>query len=333
MSSLRNVSLTFDYELYFRESGTIERCMLEPTEAINALMIKWKMRGTFFIDTLCLEQFERHACWREKTHRVKAQLETLVRAGHELGLHLHPHWIDAVPEGDRWVFPTYRHYRLQSLPEPEVTEMFRRGVELLNEIYESAGDTRKVVSFRAGGLCISPFQKLREGFRSGGIRIDSSVAPGIFNSSETHSADFRFAPTGCLYRFSDDPLHSIENGEFLEAPITTFVKPFYSRLFNQAAVRLQAQRHRRFGDGTGLVARTERLHRSVVRRLAAEPGFLSLEGYAPRVLKSRLCRSSRDPFVVLSHPKAMSRASLDSMDLIGRESGLRFVTLREAAGV
>ncbi|MFN7965635.1 MAG: hypothetical protein U0V87_08105 [Acidobacteriota bacterium] len=263
MSSLRNVSLTFDYELYFRESGTIERCMLEPTEAINALMIKWKMRGTFFIDTLCLEQFERHACWREKTHRVKAQLETLVRAGHELGLHLHPHWIDAVPEGDRWVFPTYRHYRLQSLPEPEVAEDLCAGELNFSMKYMNQLVTEISVVPRRRALH-QPVSEASRRFRSGGFGSTAAFAES--STAAKPAGRFPLRARSCLYRFSDDPLPPLRT--MPERLLTTFVKPFYSRLFNQAAVRLQAQRHRRFGDGTGLVARTERLHRSVVRRLA-----------------------------------------------------------------
>ena len=45
--------LTYDYEMYLGKSGSIEKCLLEPTDSLLTIFKKWIFRY-FFVDTTFL---------------------------------------------------------------------------------------------------------------------------------------------------------------------------------------------------------------------------------------------------------------------------------------
>jgi peptidoglycan/xylan/chitin deacetylase (PgdA/CDA1 family) len=330
----RTVCLTFDYELFFGRAGTVERCMLRPTELIRAALRRHAMRATFFIDTTCLGRLSSHPTWEPTFQQVVTQLTNLVTEGHELGVHVHPHWIDATTDGTTWEFPTYRSYRLHSLPATQVRDLLSDGAQLLRSIVAQAAVVRPVESFRAGGLCIEPFRTIEIGFEAAGLLIDSSVAPGLHTISETHHVDHRAAPGLEPYRFKNSVLQLDRSGPYWEVPITTFRKPFLVKLQNQLRVRREGSLHAKFGDGVGLSPdrQRERSLFSLVNKLRPSVGYLSLEGYSPRSVLEAIARHRRDPFVLLSHPKAMGEAGLATLDSLATLAGARFLSVQDVVG-
>ena len=52
--------LTYDYELFFGEpTGTVEKCIIEPTNLLRAIAERTGIKMVFFIDTGYLKQLER----------------------------------------------------------------------------------------------------------------------------------------------------------------------------------------------------------------------------------------------------------------------------------
>lgn len=87
------------------------------------------------------------------------------KRGHRIELHIHPHWVNAVYNGDgTWNYDDYSHYSLYSFTEDEVTSMFKEGTELLNKIAHKVDPNYKVIAFRAGGWTVQPFSKLKKDF-------------------------------------------------------------------------------------------------------------------------------------------------------------------------
>jgi hypothetical protein len=109
------IHLSFDYELFFgANSGTVQKCMLEPTERLLALATKHQVPLIFFVDAGYLHALQKHqheaSCAKDYA-LVKAQLVKIHQSGHEIGLHIHPHWEDSVFENGKWNIST-RRYKL-----------------------------------------------------------------------------------------------------------------------------------------------------------------------------------------------------------------------------
>ena len=111
--------LTFDYELFFKESGTPQACLLAPTYDLLTLLDKTGGKVTFFIDALYLRRLQEAREHAETYAWIESQIKTMVEKGHRIELHLHPHWLDATwnTSKESWDFPSlFRHQSYRFLP-------------------------------------------------------------------------------------------------------------------------------------------------------------------------------------------------------------------------
>lgn len=93
----KKVIFSYDYELFFGiMSGTVQKTLIEPTNLLLDCMESVSARGNFFIDYLMFECLEKLSDERAKSDLklMKEQVKDMVRRGHRIELHLHPHWID-----------------------------------------------------------------------------------------------------------------------------------------------------------------------------------------------------------------------------------------------
>ena len=225
---MKSIILTFDYELFFgKESGTVENTLIIPTNLLLNLMDKYGLKGNFFVDWQMLYYLkEAHTERTDNDYKlVVNQLQDIVRRGHRIELHIHPHWVDAKYNGDgTWDFSDFRHYSLYSFSSIDVAKMFEEGTYFLNIIARNVVADYNIIAFRAGGWTVQPFEKLLLGFRNAGVKIDSSVAVGSYRESSYYKYDFRQVKTrnSSFYKFNNDVTVEDENGEFVEVPISTF---------------------------------------------------------------------------------------------------------------
>lgn len=214
----KKVILSYDYELFFGDrSGTVQKSLIEPTNQLLDAMESVGFKGNFFIDWQMLKYLS-----LEKDDRCKldhaaivSQLKDMVRRGHRIELHIHPHWVDAKYNGDgTWNFDEFRHYSLNSFTKDEITEMFVEGTNLLESIAREIEPNYKIIAFRVGGWAVQPFDILAEGFIKAGIKIDSSVMPGLHSELDNSYFDFRNAPLSQLgyYHFDMDVVTEKKQG-------------------------------------------------------------------------------------------------------------------------
>ena len=135
---MKNIILSYDYELFFGDrSGTVQKSLIEPTNQLMDAMESVGFRGNFFIDWQMLKYLnleEDELCQRDYISIVE-QLKDMIRRGHRIELHIHPHWVDAKYNGDgTWNFDEFRHYSLNSFTKDEITDMFVEGTNLLESI-------------------------------------------------------------------------------------------------------------------------------------------------------------------------------------------------------
>ena len=222
----KKVILSFDYELFFGDkSGTVLKTLIEPTNKILDAMDSVGFKGNFFIDWQMLKYLKEENTERTLSdyNLIKNQLKDMVRRGHRIELHIHPHWVDAKYNGDgTWNFSDFRHYCLNSFAPDEITDMFIEGTNLLESIAREIIPDYKIVAFRAGGWAVQPFKLLVDGFHKTGIKIDSSIMPGLGVLSPHACIDYTTAksPSCGFYKFKDNETVE-EEGEFLEIPIST----------------------------------------------------------------------------------------------------------------
>ena len=78
------VILTFDYELFFgANTGSVQKCMIEPTDRLLDLAEKHIVPMVFFVDVgFLIKLFEK--CYeKEDQELIKAQLKALKKSGFE----------------------------------------------------------------------------------------------------------------------------------------------------------------------------------------------------------------------------------------------------------
>lgn len=309
------VLLTFDYELFFGpDTGSVRKCMLEPTEALLRLSKQYNAPMTFFVDVGYLLQLERLAPrfpeLQNDLDAVKAQMDDMLRAGCDIQLHIHPHWERSSYDGKRWQIVTDGCYKLDDFPDAELEAIVRNYHAALTRM-----TGKPIHSYRAGGWCIQPFSRVKKVFAELGIVRDSSVFPGGSFSSHHYDFDFTSVPrfTG-PYRFSENVCVSDETGAFTEYPIASweYHPLFYWQLY--VLGRLFPASHKMMGDGTFL-AQPGRKQSVLTRRtwnhISADGFYAGMLGKQARFYK----RKGVSHFVVIGHPKGLTVYALKKLEV------------------
>jgi peptidoglycan/xylan/chitin deacetylase (PgdA/CDA1 family) len=309
--SILNILLTLDYELYFGESGTAEKCILQPTEALRAISKKYNAPMTYFVDAGYLwrlqESISEFPELQKEQNKIHLQLNNLVAEGNEIALHIHPHWEDSFYTKSGWKMDVSR-YKLDDFSEEEIDGIFERYKSCLEGVIN-----KKITVYRAGGWCLQPFLKVKEAFRKYGLKVDSSVFYGGFNDDNTYFYDFRNAPQKDAYHFSNDLVKEDPNGEFIEYPIASeVVHPFFFWcLFIWG--RLLPKRHKGYGDGFPVSVKGFR--KKVLSKKSLH--CISLDGFfAKRIgaAAKRFSKLGNKHMVVIGHPKACTVYSLEQLE-------------------
>jgi hypothetical protein len=322
--------ITLDYELFFgRQVGTVERCMLRPLEALEQVVDRHDVKLTLFVDAGYLHQLQNQVAaapnLKHDHARISDQLKRLTDQGHDVQLHIHPHWEDSVFRNGAWQIDTQR-YRLHDFDQEAALRIVSDYKRALTEI---VGD--RVFAYRAGGWCLQPFALIGEALSAHGIWLDSTVYFNGHSPDDIRGFDFRQAPKRTRWRFSADPLKPEEEGRFLELPISACrVSPlFYWKL---AFLKKFARgAYKAFGDGQAMVANS-----AYYRALLTRPSHsvASIDGAKAGLLESayRQLDQMEGPrvFNVMGHPKALTPDSLRRLDrFLTRHPEFESVTLQD----
>lgn len=322
-----NIYITFDYELFFgRTSGSIDKCMLDPT---NRLIEIGRNRGvafTFFVDAGMLHKMKIFASKAPEVAKqyqlITRQIRVLKEEGHSVQLHVHPHWEDCFYADGRWVFDVSR-YRLNQFNPEDVDRIISDYWAALEEVTGS-----EIHAFRAGGWCIQPFAQIGRALKKIGITIDSTLYRDGHMNTPTHKFDFRGMPAMDTWRFEDDPMLTRQDGWFTEIPIAV---TRYSRLFylSMAFHRL-AKTHRFRFTGDGAAVGGGWIH-TLKLILKGGDGVVSLDGFRVRQLhpafRTFLRENSNGSFVVIGHPKALCEQSFILLDELAAKYTSNFAVM------
>ena len=250
--------LTFDYELFLRKSGTIDECLIKPTRLILKNLKKNRISAVFFIDILHLYRLKK-SCLNHQYDLVVQNIHEILKEGHMVELHIHPHWLDASfdKENQTWDLSNYSNYQLSSLSNKDASNCFRIGYNLLDKIIKEHNPNYEISFFRAGGLCIQPFKIFEPLLREFKIYNDCSVAPGMFSNSDSHNYDFSNHKRLTPYKFKDNPINEDVFGEFMEFPINTYQVDLSDKIKSKLFYK-KSSRNVVFGDGVSMAPKKEK---------------------------------------------------------------------------
>jgi hypothetical protein len=308
-----NLFLTFDYELFFGSStGTVQKCLIEPTNRLLEMSRKHKAPMTFFVDIGYIIALERQlndfSILKMDYELVIDQIQEIIVAGCDVQLHIHPHWEKSHFNGEKWQIVTKNFYKLADFETEERERVIRTYKAKLDSIIG-----RKTHTFRAGGWCIQPFDQLEKLFQELEIKYDSSVFPGGHFEAGEYLFNFRNVPNKDRYRFQNDVCLENENGFFTEFPIGSYrYSPlFYWRLYILG--RLNPAKHKMIGDGIFMSqpGRKKQVLTHFTWNHASTDGF-----YAAKMSKITeiALKKKQNNLVFIGHPKSCTHYSLELLD-------------------
>jgi hypothetical protein len=222
--------LTFDHELPLGSLKTsYKKALFDPTERLFESAKRNEVPITLFTDILCAlryQQWDRQGFFEP----YASQLQKAISLGHDVQLHLHPHWLTSnyedgvvIPSGD------YSLAHFDNYNELSISEIVNKGTRLLEEICRKTNSNYNVLAFRAGGYNIEPGSKeIFSQLVKNGIQYDSSVVLKYYFASSLSVVDFRKLPPkpNWFIRSDGDFRKSADSGIF-EIPVAAIPKtPF-----------------------------------------------------------------------------------------------------------
>jgi hypothetical protein len=314
MKQSRTILQTFDYELFLgKKSGSVDKCLIEPTEKIRHLLIKYNITAIFFVDTTYIlrlvEEAQNNKVCEKNVTKIENQLQQLKEDGHYIFHHLHPHWLDAIymAELDEWNLENISKYSFENISQEERNRIFE-----FSDAFIRKFEGENKVGFRAGGLYIEPIGDFRPFFEKYNIHYEFSVVPDDFSFSKDFSYDFRNFPSE-PYNFQENLAKKVETGDFLEFPITMFKLNGLNKIMNSLYYRIIEKKKNNFD---GIPASLPIINRTKNSRFSMQLP-LSMEFLNPINKHSVLNLIEKNNYIhFLSHPKLITDKNLKSLDFI-----------------
>ena len=218
------ILLTFDYELPLGGASNYDTALFGPTRKIFDQVGALGVPIVLFADIWSAIRFKE---WDAGRYYIpfRDQLQFAVTHGHDVQLHIHPHWANSTYENGSFVPSSC--YSLSSFKDGvfgfSIENLIRDGHQALEQICREVRSDYQCIAFRAGGYDVEPESKriLNQLFALG-VRIDSSVIKGLRLTYDYSRIDYSHVPPSSYWNISKDgPLNQTGTGGLLELPISS----------------------------------------------------------------------------------------------------------------
>ena len=228
---MKKLLLTLDYELYGNGSGDVFKHVIEPTESILEVCNNSNVKITIFFEVVeywaLKKEWEKGNTMGYSQNPVEAmenQIRTAYQQGHDVHLHIHPQWVNAVYESRKWNvdFSAWRLGGYQGKGNNNLYQLLKNGKETLESIINHP--SYKCTVLRAGAYNIQPCREVLNVMREVGLMIDSSVYPGGKETGTLSQYDYSEINNDKGYWYIDEDV-LIDEGRktaLIELPIVAF---------------------------------------------------------------------------------------------------------------
>jgi len=194
---------SLDYEVYWTRNDDEVEVLVRPTDHLLAVARDLGVPVTLFVDVMSLWRYAEVGEARF-VQAVERQLREAVASGHDVQVHLHPHWMTAERRGAEWRFAASEFLLGAGRSESETYEVSRRLLErarqYLQDLLQPVDSRYEAVAFRAGGYGLQPGARaIIRALVDAGYAIDSSVVPGMYLRTGRNQVDYRRAPDAANY--------------------------------------------------------------------------------------------------------------------------------------
>ena len=304
-----NLLLTFDYELPLGGwTVSPEAALIEPTRQILALCEKLQVRAVFFIDVLSFIRFKglENNSFEQS---VRNQLVEIVEKGHDIQLHLHPHWFTSYLDNE--VYSPSNNFKLADFGEQEITDMVVQGIDYLNEIAKQVNPDYQCLAFRAGGFNLEDSPLIFRVLSQNGIVIDSSLCHDYYFASDISTVDFRKLPNQSNWFFNHGKYEVPTTSGIYEIPIAGKKKSVF-----EAPTFIKAKLYKnRIPENRGKIIHLahklsfrHKLRKVFSSRMLSFDNYTYSTRFLIRILNDNIKRFHRQEEInlaIISHPKSM----------------------------
>ncbi len=249
--------------------------------------------------------------------KIESQLHQIVDLGHTIGIHIHPHWLDAVynQNSNNWDGANKQNFALSCLSENRMADVIYNSYRSLKPWLPNS----EPITFRAGGFYAQPFNRLISIFKELDIRYDFSVMREFISTGidNLYSFDYSKVPSQMVYTFNSNPLLP-EVGDFVEVSVNPFLLEGINKIWNSIYYRKNknSKRFIRMGDGTGSGNIIQHHADSSIMRLWKNYQTYSIELLNP-ILGDYYFRDllKNNYLHWVSHPKLFTSIGLESFEI------------------
>jgi len=304
-----NIFLTFDYELPLgNQNIKPNETLIHPTEKLLQLCDELQVSVTFFVDVMCCLQLQN---WGESEFEslIRQQLQSAGEKGHDLQLHLHPHWLTSGYENK--IYTPSKDFRLADFSENEIKEMVENGILYLTEIALPVKADYRCLAFRGGGYNTENPALLFDILAKNNIKIDSSMCHDFYFASDRSVVDYRRLPEYPGWFFQNGDFRNPTTDGIFEVPIAGKKKSLTEL---PTFIKLKVYKNRRPRNLGKMVHSENKLSVSEKRKKALSSRMLSFDNYTYstkfllKILQYNIKKFSTFEEInlaVASHPKSM----------------------------
>jgi hypothetical protein len=313
------IFLTFDYELYFGENFLLEKEVLfEPTDKILEIAQKNNIKLVFFIDIMSIYAYKKNFTTHFYLDEFKKQVKKILRMGHNIEFHFHPHWIDSIYKNNKWNHQS-KNWSYSNLIDnygkKRADKVFDEGYNLFLDIVG-----KKPTCFRAGGYTIQPYEKeLINLLKKYNFKCDSSITPYKKFISEAQMFNFLECENLNFWKISNNTFLKQGNENITEFPILSLkkdIKTLSRYIIPKIIHRLNNEKVNFKKRGRGITIKPkEYIDNSISFNFE---NVLNKDKTIIKFITNEYIRkfeNNNDVYInILNHPKAMFNNSFEIMD-------------------